>query len=98
MSVLLLIIIVVVAIVALIAFVVLCLSIVADVVGFSGLARHLTSATITGTYFLLLIYIGSTVLTALCLGLLKSPFAHRLRIVNNHFGSIASPFPGSGSS
>jgi potassium efflux system protein len=71
------------------AFLILTASIVADVFGFSGLARHLTGATIVGTYFLLLIYIGSTVLAAMTLGLLKSPLAHRLRVVDKHFGLIA---------
>ncbi|MFV1979988.1 MAG: mechanosensitive ion channel family protein [Rhodothermia bacterium] len=71
------------------AFLILAASVAADVFGFTGLARHLTGATVNSTYFLLLIYIGSTVLIALSLGLLKSPFAHGLKIVNKHFGTIA---------
>ena len=72
------------------SFAVLAFSAFVSLFGFGPLSRHLMTSAVYSAYFILLIYIGSLVVRAMFLGFLKSPFAHRSRVIKNHFPEIAT--------
>ena len=71
------------------SFIILLIALASSLIGYGPLSRHLTISTVYSAYFVLLIFIGSLVLRAIILGLLKSPFAHRSRVIQNHFPEVA---------